>query len=184
MNKKESLYELILMCQKNDNDSFEIICKKFEPLIFKYGKLLNYTDAYYDIKYCFILCIYKMPIFQKNFENNDAVILSYIKTAIKNEYISLNKKYEEKLSKQYSYDELATEITDYSYKREFQNLLTIIDLKNILDENDFKLIYLKFYLNYKDKEIAKYFGVSRQAVNKRLHKIMDKLYSIYKKEVI
>jgi len=135
----DNLYELIIKCKNNDNESFEIICKKFEPLILKYSRLLNYEDAYCELKDRFILCIYKMPIEENSFKNNETTILSYIKTTIKNEYINLNKRYEKTVKNQYSYEELSTELTDYSYKRDFQNLLTLIDLRSFLNRYEFTI---------------------------------------------
>ena len=85
------LYDLISRCQKNENDAFEIMILKFQPLLKKYAFLLNYGDAYSEMYENFVECVYRIPLYQLHEPKNDSVILAYIKTAMKNSYIGLSK---------------------------------------------------------------------------------------------
>ena len=86
------LYYLVSRCQKNENAGFIELISMFQPLLRKYVFLLNYSDAYMDLYDCFIDCIYKIPLQQLKVSENDFVVLAYIKTSIRNAYISLSRK--------------------------------------------------------------------------------------------
>lgn len=86
------LYYLVSRCQKNENAGFIELISMFQPLLRKYVFLLNYSDAYMDLYDCFIDCIYKIPLQQLKVSENDSVVLAYIKTSIRNAYISLSRK--------------------------------------------------------------------------------------------
>lgn len=178
------LYNLILRCKNNDNQSFEDIIVKFNPLLRKYSWLLHYDDAYEDLLYCFILCMYKMPIKELTFRNNDGKILSYIKTTIKNEYIHLSKKNEQAAKYQCDYEEAVEQIPAYSSNIEIQEQMFLADMRRYLNENEMELLYMKFCLVYSDKEIAEKYHISRQMVNKKLNKMKAKLKKLYELEVI
>lgn len=47
-----------------------------------------------------------------------------------------------------------------------------------------EIVRLKYCFGYKDAEIAKIQGISRQAVNKKLHKVLNKLKKVYREEKI
>ena len=49
---ENSLWEIISKCKENDNDSFSLLCEKFNPFFRKYSRLLEYEDAYEDLLYC------------------------------------------------------------------------------------------------------------------------------------
>lgn len=179
MMKDNSLYNLILKCKSNDNDSFALLCEKFKPLLKKYSRLLEYDDAYEDLLFRFLICIYKIPLSEKNLENNDIAILSYIKVTMKNQYIYLNKRYAEITAKYMNYDDIMYQYPDNSNTAKLNSRMLLWDLKKVLNNNDLGLLYLKFYLQYTDKEIAASYGISRQAVNKRLHKIIKTVKKLF-----
>lgn len=168
--------------QKNDNCAFDLLCKKFNPLLKKYSRLLLYDEAYEDLLYCFILCIYKIPINEESFINNNATILSYIKVTIKNQYIFLSKKHTKSMRYTCSYDSLLIEFSDNNDSHnQIQDKLYLFELKRYLNNNEINLVNLKFILQYSDSEIAEVYHISRQAVNKRLCKLKIKIKDLYLK---
>lgn len=177
---ENSLWGIISKCKENDNDSFGLLCEKFKPLLRKYSRLLEYEDAYEDLLYCFIICIYKIPIYEENLKNNDIAILSYIKIAMKNQYIYLSKKSLENKERYLNYDNVMAQRPDNTSSINLNSKIFLLDLKNILNTKEINLVYLKFYLQYSDKEIADLYNVSRQAINKRLKTIKSKIKNEYK----
>lgn len=77
------IFQLVKRCQENDANAFSDMIIMFQPLIKKYAFLLNDVDAFADMYDSFIDCIYKIPIKEPHFSSGDAVVLAYIKTAMK-----------------------------------------------------------------------------------------------------
>lgn len=177
------LYDLISNSQKKDLNSLEIICNKFSPLLKKYAHKLNYEDSYNDLQLCLIECIYKMPIDKENFYLSDFYILSYIKKSIYFGYIALSKKQKKYLyNNSFNYNEdYKIEKLTYAEDLSFmEDKLYMTDIKNILNNREFELFYLKFIKQLSDTEIANIKNVSRQAINKSIIKIKNKLQKYYK----
>lgn len=180
------LYNLIENSQNKNLDSVEIICRRFAPLIKKYTHMLGYEDAYNDLQLCLIECIYKMPLCSGKFNLSDAYILSYIKKSVYFGYIALSKRY-----KKYNYKNVLDENYVYrvdkaSYEEDMcimEDELYLTDIKNILNIGEYELLRIKFIEQYTDAEIAKIYGISRQAVNKRINKIKKKLWEYYKNKM-
>lgn len=56
MNQNDGeLYLLVMRCQDNDNEAFQAMLLRFQPLLKKYAFLLNYSDAYMDVYDGFIV---------------------------------------------------------------------------------------------------------------------------------
>lgn len=51
------------------------------------------------------------------------------------------------------------------------------EIRKILSEEDFSIIVLKYKYGFTDKKIAAAFGVTKQAINKRLKKIGNIVYN-------
>lgn len=62
--------------------------------------------------------------------------------------------------------------------------ILLISLRRYFSESEIELIKQKFFWKYKDIEIAKSYGISRQAVNKKVHKVIEKLQLLYRKGLI
>lgn len=177
------LYDLIKSSQKKDLNSVEKICNKFEPLIKKYAHKLNYEDSYNDLQLYLIECIYKIPLDKGKFNLSDSYILSYFKKTIYFSYVTLSKKQEK-----YLYNNIYNYNDDYkieriTYKNDLSLLnddLYITDIKKILNIKEYELFCLKFINQLSDSEIAKIKNVSRQAINKNIIKIKNKLKKYYK----
>ena len=162
---------------KNKNTEMLLyLCEKFKPLLKKYSYMLGYEDAYSDLLVSFIKCIYKMPLTNGNFCENDMYILSYIKKAIHNSYIQLNAKFEKKENREL-YIEDDNNISDVLYKNSdsYNQSLFIIDISYILDKAEYDLFVLKYLYGFSNREISCYFKISRRAIDKRVKKINEKL---------
>lgn len=155
---KELLY--IVSCNHSDNAVIEII-KRFTPLIKKNAKILGYDDAESDLIIHLIEVLYSLKTEKaKSFLEGQAV--NYISRTIRNKRIDINRKQNK------SFFELELfEPVNVSVEYERQEIKELLDL---LSERQKYVIVLKYYYGYSDIEIAKYIGVSRQAVNK-IHRV-------------
>ncbi len=165
-----SLADLIANVQKGDDNSLLILISKFHGLLKKYANKLKSEDAYYDLQIVLIEIIKKNLIQLKKKE--DPYIINYIEKSIKNAYIYYSKK-ERKIDKNeylfsdFETDESSDKISNIpSTPDQYSNLL-IQDIKSIVSDKEFNVIYLNFFYNLTISEIAKQENISRQAVNKK-----------------
>ena len=110
-------------------------------------------------------------------------ILSYIKKTIYFSYIALSKNQEKYLfNNSFNYNEdYKFEKLTYSEDLYFiEDSLYITDIKKILKNKEYELFYLKFIKQLSDSDIANIKNVSRQAINKSIIKIKNKLKEYYK----
>lgn len=182
-NNKNTLYDLILRCQDNDNDGFGELISMFQPLLRKYAFLLNYTDAYDDVYDCFIDCIYKIPLQKLKTSENDAVVLAYIKTSMKNAYIALSRR-NGKFKSQISLEDLEIQKEQHCFlQTDFDEHILKDELKQLLSPREAMLIEAEIFNGYSDSEIAKSLGISRQAVNKQYRKAVEKVKKYYENKL-
>ena len=179
MGADAKIFQLVKRCQENDGDAFSDIITMFQPLIKKYAFLLDDTDAYADMYDSFIDCIYKIPIQGLRSSAGDAAVLSYIKTTMKNSYIALSKRNGVRKS-QIPLDDLDTENEKIgAVGIDFDGQVIREDLLRFLSTEEELLLEAKIFYGYSDAEIAKKLGISRQAINKRYRKILEKLKKYY-----
>lgn len=180
MNK--NLYFIVRGCQQNNADCFEEIYNRFLPLLKKYSNsFYDRDDAFDALAHSFILCLYQMPIENENFKQ-EGVIVSYISTTIRNRYYSLCKGESKAVNTTCCYEDLQLKSNDLELTDDEEILL--ISLRRYFSESEIELIKQKFFWKYKDIEIAKSYGISRQAVNKKVHKVIEKLQLLYRKGLI
>ena len=177
---EESLYYIVKGCKQNRAECFEEIYKRFLPLLKKYScSFYDKDDAFDALFHSFILCLYQMPIEQERFKQ-EGIIVSYISTTIRNQYYALCREEAKRVNTTCNYDELQLKSEDLS---EDEKIL-LFSLKNYFKDSEIELIKQKIFWGYTDVEIAKLQGVSRQAVNKKVHRVINKLKELYKKGLI
>ncbi len=180
------LFKKVLESQEGNKRSMEELCIQFKPLLKKYSNMLGYEDAYSEMVVTFIEIVYKIPLNNSNFIREDKYILSYIKKCIHNAYILLNKRKELYISKTSYYDDSEnseTFIDKYSYKSynsRGENKLFLVELRDLLTEEEYNLFILKYMDSFTGVEIANIYGISKQAVSKKLKKLRDKLIKFYR----
>ena len=178
----KNLYLIVKGCQQNKEDCFEKVYDMFLPLFRKYSNgFYDREDAFDTLVYSFVLCLYQMLLENERFQH-DGVIVSYISTTIRNRYYLLCKEESKNSRMVCSYEELQIEQTDEDFSMEDEILL--LSLKKYLTESEIALIKYKFFDGYRDSEIAKYYGISRQATNKKIHKVINKIRKLYEERRI
>ena len=99
---------------------------------------------------------------------------------MKNQYIYLSKKSLENKERYLDYDNVMAQHPDNTSSISLNSKIFLWDLKNTLNTREINIVYLKYYLQYSDKEIADLYNISRQAINKRLKTIINKIKKQYK----
>lgn len=173
-----NICEQIKLSQEHNADAMENLLCKFSPILKKYAYYLRYDDAYYDMQVNFIELIYKINILDF-LDKPEQYILSYIKKSMYHSYIKESKK-----SNIYRYTQ-----TDSSGDRENLQIfietlnpthdeytgLLLLDLKRVLSEKEFRVIYYHYFLEYSINEIAIMTNISSQSVNKTKKGALKKL---------
>lgn len=166
--------------QKGDSDCGLQIISQFKPLLFKYSRYLRYEDAFFDLQEILLRTI--KTINTDNFEN-DFCVIKYIQKAVYNQYIQISK---HNVNFTSNFSDLSDESlymieAENSYEDDYQNTV-LNDIKSLLTDKEYKVIYNIYYQDYSVQEIAEKLSVSRQAVNKikisALKKLKKGLYNI------
>lgn len=171
----------IKLAQEHNSDALEKLISKFHPILNKFAFYLRYDDAYYDIQAEFIELILKINI-SDFLDKPEQYILSYIKKSMYHSYIKESKK---NSIYQHSQMDLSDDREDAQALIETLNPthdeyvgLLIVDLKSVLSEKEFRVIYYHYFLQYTINEIAIINDVSRQSVNKVKIVALKKLRAI------
>ncbi|MEG6511625.1 sigma-70 family RNA polymerase sigma factor [Desulforamulus ruminis] len=142
---------------------------RFQPIIKKYSRKLNYEEAESDLIIFLLQLLKKVPKF-----DSEKFLNSYIAKSIKNEYIRLNKK--QQLINQ---KEILMEINNFKHLTTSNVDIDLnIDIKNalkILSKRQRSVIHYKIFLGYSDSKTADILNVSRQAIFKTQKKALELL---------
>lgn len=169
--------DLIDKAQKGDKEAMLFLIKKFEPLLKKYAKKLNYEDAYEDIMLYFIELIdgFRLNKFE---ELKDERIVAYINISVINYFRKRVKKIVE-MKREIVLSALTQEQEYYvevqTAKSDCVEAFTEYGFDKILNQNERRLIYLVYVKGYTTAEIARMSNKSRQAVNQLKTRALKKI---------
>ncbi|MEA5268942.1 sigma-70 family RNA polymerase sigma factor [Clostridium perfringens] len=170
-----NLNERIKKYRENDPNELESLINDFDPLISKYGNKLKDEDGKQDMIVEFIKILNKMPIKNEKFIENKYVI-AYIQTALKNNYIVLNKK-RNKIKEREFYTDLSIEFNSY-YDYNLDNCI-IKDCLKKLSSIESDIIENIFIKGISVTDLAKEYKISRQTINQTKLRALNKLKSIF-----
>lgn len=171
-----SLAETVIKAANGDDDAIVAIIAKFEPIIRKCSRELNYEEVETD------LIIGLLEIFPKmtrkiSVETHEGEVVNYIAAMIRNKKIDLFRKHIKNCEKEVLNDEL---LNLSSYTINFSQKLEIQECLKKITERQKKVILLRYYHGFSDVEIAKILNVSRQAVNRMIRRAIAKIQEEYK----
>ncbi|ACQ51208.1 botulinum neurotoxin transcription-activating sigma factor BotR [Clostridium botulinum] len=172
----ENLF-FIIKILKDDNKKFEDIYTNYKNLIDIFIKKYNLSENYNDILNHFWIILKKADLNKFNTEND---LNKYISKCLKRYCLSICTK--KNRDKKIIYN---SEITDINLNLIQDNCFNDIefefkDLISILPNNQKNIIYMKFFKDMKDIEIAKKLKISRQSVYKNKNLALEKLKPILK----
>lgn len=104
-------------------------------------------------------------------------IVSYIHKSLNNRYIYLNKKNKDRINREIKID---NNYIEAGYNDNWSTIL-FEDMIDILTELEKDIINKIYNLGYYEAEIARYYNVSRQAINKTHKRALSKIHKKYLK---
>lgn len=176
------LLNRIQEAQNGNNDASLLLIKKFNPLLKKYAKKLGYDDAYNDLLVDFLSVIKKNNL-NRLYNPSDGAIVLYFSKSVYLSYIHKSKalyKYVHTISplstlnkeEQYHVEVLLSSLDSHE-------MLETISLQEILNRNEWFIIFNIYYVGFSPADIARELGTSRQAINQLKLRALKKLKHAY-----
>ncbi len=165
------LYQLINMIQDGDKNALFEVINKFNPLINKLSRKLNYEEANTDLVILFIQLLKSMNLTNFN-PSIEGKLISFLNKSMNNKTIDLFKKnvIRKEKSVALNLDILSIEV-DMDTKIFINQILN----SNVITEKQ-KIVLKKSYLyGFSDHEIANSLNISRQAVNRTRNRALNSI---------
>lgn len=179
------IFELMQVTQTRNSDALVELIKMFDPLLKKYSKLLNYDDAYSDLRLEFINTMFKLNT--KNLEFlSEGQIVNYISKTIYHHYINQSKRNKSNVNVMVfsdMSDQMISIIDAKLAEKDQQKNYEIEYAIRKLNADEQILVNLIFYKDYSIQEIAQSYGTSRQAINQKKKRVIKKMYKILSESV-
>lgn len=168
---QSSLYELVKKYYLGNTEITMILINKFNPLIRKYSRKLNYDGADTDLTIHLMEVLNTMPI-KNPIMKKDKYLLGYIGKSLRHKYIKLSKKYCNIYGNELQLNEELLQISD---NIDIENHIIVKHLLEKLPSLQEKVLSEIFIKGYKVSEVAKKLNISRQAVNKTKNRALKNL---------
>lgn len=169
-----NLYDYVLKARNNDNESFEFLIEKFNPLIMKYAnKFNNPSDAKSDLIFHFIQLLGKIPLEKESFKE-DKYIVSYICTSVHRHFCHLYAKQKKHLENEIEVEDFTQINVGTTFN---ESNMIFYDLIKDLKPKEKLILEQKYIYNLTNSEIARSLNVSRQNVQACLNRSFAKLKS-------
>jgi len=176
------LYNLIKKAQNFDEAAMVALTEKFKPILSKYAHKLIVEDAYSDLLADFIELIYRFPL-DKMKILTDGAIINYIAKSVYHAYIKLSRMSAKK--KEMAFSELS--------EKEFHSALRTLSYCDSyfddmlykpkdLTDSEFRILSLLFVDGLSGQEVANKLNISRQAVNQKKIRALNKFKQIYRNQ--
>ena len=169
-------YEMISEYQSGNDRTLMELIEYFQPLLKKYAFMLGYQDAYNNLLMEFIEFLQKMPLTALN-SANDGTIVEYIRVTVANFYRAEVKKIIKKKN-EILMSELSESQQSVVYNQNSgcdDTFLFEYELDKILNEEEKEIIYLIYVLEFTSYDIAKMKNKTRQAINQKKKRALNKL---------
>ncbi len=183
-----SLYELLIKSSKGDNEAQLSIIEKFQPLLRKYARYLEYEDAYDDLV-CDLIAMCKSFDAIKLRKTSDAALLSYIKVGVINIYKVLLKRVLKEKGKPVEFK--GGSASDFDYIEIWDKLTPVEDehigleydfLLSILTKYEAEIVILFYFHRHSVKDIAQFYHVKPPAICQAKSSALRKLRKYYTEE--
>lgn len=174
------IIELVKKAQENKEEATLELLQRFEPLLRKYARKLNYEDAYEDITLYFIEKIMAMDL-DKMRNSKDEGMVAYINVCITNFY---NKRVRKIIlaQREIALSDLTEEQVYYAEaqlaKEDATDIFVEFGMNKLLNQKELQIMELIYVEGYSTAEIARKINKSRQAVNQLKHRVLKKIEKI------
>lgn len=162
------------------------LLEQFQPLLRKYGLLLHYEDAYWDLRLAFLELIQTFPTSGRPME--DKTILAYLSKSVYHAYIALSK-----AQRKYQCVFPFSSILDGERSREklLETLTPVYDeypvevldlLSSVLTERETQVIVCLYLWDYSNKMASERLHITPGAVTKARKRALRKLREQLRRE--
>lgn len=165
----KKLFDLIKLAKAGDEDSMLEILKRFNNLINKYVRLINYDEDCKSELILKLITLVKTEIdIDKMRNNDDSAFVKYISYSLHNQYIVISKAYCQIHNNETAYDPKT--IADFleddlQHCEDYEQGIFMDMLRSILTEREFICIRMIIIEGWTADEVAQKLGISKQAVN-------------------
>jgi RNA polymerase sigma factor (sigma-70 family) len=170
-----NLIDIVKKARKGEKEAMIELLEKFKPLIKKYSYKLNYEDSEAELVLFLLEIVHSMEIENGSYINDECVI-GYINKCFINKFYKLsNSRYMKSII------ETCLEI-EISNEEDYLDIETNIYVNELLGKltNRQRMIVHSIYIdNKQQKQIAKEFHISRQAI----HRTKRRAFEILKNEM-
>lgn len=150
------------------------LIKKFDPLLRKYGRMLQIEDGYEEMQLEFIELIHKINA-KPRLDLSEGAMVNYIVSSIKNSFYKLLRESKKQLQPVISFDELTDKSKCQLISKNEMPLVII--LSRTLNRKEILILRLCFEYGYSSAEIARHLHVTRQNINQIKKRALRKLRS-------
>lgn len=169
---EKGLLDVIRLAKNDEEDSICYLIKKFDLLIKKYARQLNYDCAETDLIICLLELVKKVEV--KKLETySEGQLVNYIVNILRNKKIDIYRK--RCLDIEVVYME---EMTGVESENKIEDRINLQSVLESLTDKQRDVIIAKYFQGYSDFEIGEKLNISRQAVNKLKKRSLNKLREI------
>lgn len=173
--------DMIRSSQQGNPDATLQLLQKFNPLLKKYARKLGYEDAFSDLQADFLELLTKMKT-EKLHNQDEAIAISYISTAVRNDYIKRLNKLKldtqvKSISELNDGEKYFVEVSVATYDKPSE--LNYTEISSCLTAAEWSIIYAVYFQGYSTAEISRKKDISRQTVNQTKLRGLAKLRTLY-----
>lgn len=174
---EKRLNELIEEYRKGDDNQFLLITERFNPVIFKYARLLykdEREDTISELELSLLEAVHKIEYF-----SNEGQCFIFLSNALKNRFLELYRKskkkfdHEQQLDWDYDYCSSYNEYTDTELKEDLKRYLSGYN------DRQRKILFSIFIEGKSNTEVASEYHVSRQYTNRIKNKLCQEIKNRY-----
>lgn len=164
--------------QLPDEDVKLQLLEAFDRLLMKYARILNYEDAYPELRVFFLELLDRFTKKNIVFVSEGSAV-RYISEAVKNKYIAMSRK--QQLSRELCFSDLSENqqlyIEELMSTDEIMSTSLFLCMSKKLSDREKYILHLYYIDEYSIDEIANKLKVSRQAINQTKLRAISKLKS-------
>ncbi|KIL53747.1 hypothetical protein KP77_00080 [Jeotgalibacillus alimentarius] len=170
---QKSLYDIAVKMRSGEEREALELLSTFEPVIHKYGRLLDGEDTKQDLKLHLLKTARKMPL-ERLTEKNNKIIFSYLAKSLKYEFIRLSKKNSRMIE-----IEQAFEIKNVADEAAMNSEIELLEMMGVLTTQEAFVIECIYINDLSATELSQYMKISRQAVNQTKMRALEKIKCLY-----
>ncbi|MEE0708951.1 MAG: sigma-70 family RNA polymerase sigma factor [Gemmiger sp.] len=174
---ESSLYTCIQEIQHGNKEQMLALLEKFKPLLRKYAYFLHSEDAYQELQCALLKFAMEMRL-NKLTISTDGAIINYINKAVYHQYVSIIRDSKAQIHTVHIDDQADYDPLEYDIKfgqSDTYTGLLLQDLKHVLTDQEYYVIYEHFFQQRSIQEIADKVGQTRQGINQCKNTALKKL---------